>query len=281
MLELPEALSRAKELNQHAAGKTVACVYPPTSPHRFCWFSGAPERYGDLLCNRTLDRAEGFGIFVDLIFDGGVRLSVNDGVNIRLYGSKEDAPKNYQLLIVLTDGAALAFTVAMYGSILCHNGGCDNPYYLSSRNAVSPLDERFDKARFAALVASVKPATSVKALLTAEQRIPGLGNGALQDILFVAGVHPKRKVSSFTQQELDGLFTSVATVLAAMTDRGGRDTEKDLFGNPGGYRTLLSKNTFPYPCPNCGGGLVKETYLGGTVYFCPVCQPEAGGGASR
>jgi formamidopyrimidine-DNA glycosylase len=25
-------------------------------------------------------------------------------------------------------------------------------------------------------------------------------------------------------------------------------------------------------CPKCGGTIVKEAYLGGAVYYCPVCQ---------
>jgi formamidopyrimidine-DNA glycosylase len=58
-----------------------------------------------------------------------------------------------------------------------------------------------------------------------------------------------------------------------MTESGGRDTEKDLFGAPGGYRTKLSKNTLAFPCVQCGGQLAKEAYMGGAVYYCPTCQP--------
>ena len=58
-----------------------------------------------------------------------------------------------------------------------------------------------------------------------------------------------------------------------MTDRGGRDTEKDLFGTPGGYAVQLSRNTCAEPCPVCGGPIVKEAYLGGAVYYCLHCQP--------
>jgi formamidopyrimidine-DNA glycosylase len=57
-----------------------------------------------------------------------------------------------------------------------------------------------------------------------------------------------------------------------MTESGGRDTEKDLYGNPGGYPTILSKNTFGNPCKKCGSKIVKEAYLGGSVYFCSGCQ---------
>jgi formamidopyrimidine-DNA glycosylase len=57
-----------------------------------------------------------------------------------------------------------------------------------------------------------------------------------------------------------------------MTARGGRDTELDLFGRPGGYVTVLSKNTVDQPCPLCGALICKEAYLGGAIYFCPGCQ---------
>ena len=58
-----------------------------------------------------------------------------------------------------------------------------------------------------------------------------------------------------------------------MRVQGGRDTERDLFHNRGGYKTILSPNTIKNPCPICGSRPVREKYLGGTVYYCPVCQP--------
>jgi formamidopyrimidine-DNA glycosylase len=42
---------------------------------------------------------------------------------------------------------------------------------------------------------------SAKAFLATEQRIPGLGNGVLQDILFTAGIHPKRKMAAISEEE--------------------------------------------------------------------------------
>jgi formamidopyrimidine-DNA glycosylase len=54
---------------------------------------------------------------------------------------------------------------------------------------------------------------------------------------------------------------------------GGRDTEKDLFGDYGGYVTKASKNTLGNPCKRCGEPIVKEAYLGGVIYYCPKCQP--------
>jgi formamidopyrimidine-DNA glycosylase len=114
---------------------------------------------------------------------------------------------------------------------------------------------------------------SVKAFLATEQRIPGFGNGVLHDVLFNARVHPKRKLETLTDKDMDTLFNSVKSTLNEMRDGGGRDTEKDLFGKPGGYRTVLSNKTLAYPCMVCGEGLKREAYLGGNIYFCTGCQP--------
>jgi formamidopyrimidine-DNA glycosylase len=68
------------------------------------------------------------------------------------------------------------------------------------------------------------------------------------------------------------MYRAVKSVLQEMTEQGGRDTERDLFGNPGSYKTILSKNTAGKPCPACGTIIRKEPYLGGSIYFCETCQ---------
>lgn len=93
------------------------------------------------------------------------------------------------------------------------------------------------------MLAESRPTLSAKAFLATEQRFPGIGNGTLQDILFAARIHPKRKIASLTEDERERLAACTASVLGEMTRLGGRDTEKDLFGNPGGYQTRMSKRT--------------------------------------
>jgi formamidopyrimidine-DNA glycosylase len=162
----------------------------------------------------------------------------------------------------------------MYGAVLAFiEGTYDNKYYLMAKEKPQPLTDTFDKAYFNTLRSEGLHKLSAKAFLATEQRIPGLGNGVLQDILFRANIHPKRKIGTISEKELDNLSHSVKDTLAEMTKLGGRDTEKDLFGNAGGYRTLLSKNTVGKPCPVCSANIQKTSYLGGAVYWCPMCQP--------
>ena len=76
----------------------------------------------------------------------------------------------------------------------------------------------------------------MKAFLATEQRIPGFGNGVLHDTLFNARIHPKHKLESLSDKDMEALFTSIKTTLTAMRNGGGRDTERDLFGKPAGIR---------------------------------------------
>lgn len=272
MLEYPEVVTLAEQLAQTLPGKRVQQVFPPVKPHKFCWFSGDPASYDGALAGSAFTGAEGFGLYVELAFDNGCRLCFNDGVSPRLLPPGQQAA-NYQLLIAFTDGWSLVFTVAMYGGLLLHNGELSNAYYLKSRQALSPTDAAFPSRYWAALTAS-RPSLSLKAFLATEQRFPGIGNGVLQDILWDAGLHPKRKLATLSHGDKEGLLKSIQQVLTAMAEAGGRDTERDLFGQKGGYATRLSKNALACGCPRCGGALVKETYLGGTVYYCPQCQHE-------
>ncbi|MDR3148995.1 MAG: hypothetical protein LBT88_03110 [Oscillospiraceae bacterium] len=76
----------------------------------------------------------------------------------------------------------------------------------------------------------------------------------------------------FTDAQLRNLFNSVRSTLRDMTEAGGRNVTRDLFGNSGGYVTKLSKNNKLLICPECGGAVTKEAYLGGSVYYCRECQ---------
>ena len=114
---------------------------------------------------------------------------------------------------------------------------------------------------------------SAKAFLATDQHFPGIGNGVIQDILFNAKINPRTQISTLTDKEKDSLYSCTVETLSKMEKSGGRNTEVDIYGKNGTYKTLMSKETYSKPCPICCSSIVKETYLGGSVYYCPNCQP--------
>lgn len=272
MIEIPESTVISRQAAEILTGKEICRVVNATSPHKFTFYNGDAAAYPALLTGRSIESVKGYGGFVDIGMDEETHLVFGDGTHMRYYTSDERHPAKHQQLIVLNDGSFLVFTVSMYGSICAFQGEFDNPYYQGSIRKLSPLAEAFDEIYFENMIAGQKKDLSVKALLATEQRIPGLGNGVLQDILFQAGLHPKRRISTLTDLEKTDLLYCIKGTLARMTELGGRNTEKDLLGHWGGYPVILSKNTYRHPCPNCGQEIVREAYLGGTVYYCPECQ---------
>ncbi|HEX3038256.1 MAG TPA: endonuclease VIII [Oscillospiraceae bacterium] len=275
MIEIPESNTLARQLTQTIRGKTIQNVIAGQSPHKFAWYFGDPSAYHDLLSGKRIDKAAAVAGQVE-IWAEDCRILLNDGVNLRYFAPGEELPKKHQLKIEFEDSSSLVGVVQMYGGLFAFpNGKNDNPYYLVAKEKPSPLTDEFNEHYFETLLAAADlKKLSAKAFLATEQRIPGLGNGVLQDILWNAKVHPKRKMITLTDAELAAMFRAVKSTLFEMTLNGGRDTERDLFGCPGGYKTILSKNTVGSPCPVCGGTIQKQAYLGGSIYVCEQCQPD-------
>ena len=274
MLELPEANVLAMQLKSTLVGKTITNAQANAHPHGFAWYSGNPAHYGELLNGKKVTDTDSYGGMADILA-GDMRLSFMDGTNVRYLAGGAKRPAKHQLLMEFEDGDALYCTIQMYGGIFAFPDGLkDDSHYKAAKEKPSPLSDEFNEEYFNSLFSEDKAMSlSAKAFLATKQRIPGLGNGVLQDILFNANIHPKRKLSTFDDGDMGRLFTSIKTTLAQMCTLGGRDTEKDFFGNKGDYKTILSKNTLPHPCRICGSGLIRQAYLGGNIYFCPSCQP--------
>lgn len=273
MIEIPEAAALARQAAGLLPGRTVSAAEAAQSPHHFTWYTGDPAAYRELLTGRTFVGARAWGGHVELVLDDDLLLVLSEGAVARLLPPGAPVPAKHQLCLALDDGAHLVVTVAMYGGIQAfRDGEADNEYYLTARERPSPLTDAFDAAELFAAEGADR--LSTKALLATEQRVPGLGNGVLQDICWRARVHPRVRVGDLPDDRRAALVTAVPTVLRAMADAGGRDTERDLLGAEGGYRTVLSRRTLELPCPRCGGRVVKEQFLGGAVYACLTCQPR-------
>lgn len=272
MIELPEVYVLADQINKELKGKVIVQAEAGHSPHAFAWYTGNPAEYNSKLAGKKVVSAD--------VFSGSIRVRAGDMIlfittPIRFHNTGDKVPDKHQLYLKFEDGTSITCTIQMWGSLFCFAEGDLNGIpdkYVLSRN-LSPLEEEFNESYYNSLLQEGKTLSlSAKAFLATEQRLPGIGNGAAQDILFTAKIHPRRKMSALSESEQKVLFRAIKDVIADMWKKGGRDTENDLYGCRGGYKTILSKNTVNKPCPVCGTIIKKENYLGGSIYFCEECQ---------
>lgn len=274
MIEIPESYTIANQLNQTVRNKIISYVVANKSPHSFAWYFNNPKDYDDLLSGKTIGESIQRAGMIEIEVED-CRILVCDGAIPRYYDDLKKVPAKNQLYVEFDDNTALVFTIQMYGGLWAYKEGeNNNGYYIGAKVKVSPLSSEFTFEYFKSLRNEKTPKLSAKAFLATEQRIPGLGNGVLQDILFASGIHPKRKMSTISEEEFEKMYICVVNVLKDMVEKKGRDTEKDLFGNPGNYKTILSKKTVWTPCLQCGYELRKGSYLGGSIYYCEHCQKE-------
>lgn len=273
MIELPEAVVLSNEINDALSGKQIRAVETGHSPHKFAFFHPEQPDFQSLILNAVIKKAYNQGSFVRVELSDEKNLLFFEGVRMKYIPEGGEIPEKHQLLIEFTDGSSLACSIQMYGFFAAFvKDDYDYKYYAVAREKPSPLSNDFDEAYFNKLMAGCSEKMSMKAFLATEQRIPGLGNGVLQDILFNAKLHPKKKLGSLDEPAKRRLFEAVRGTLKKMVENGGRDTEQDIFGYQGNYKSILSKNTVNTTCPECGANIQKQAYMGGSVYFCASCQ---------
>lgn len=110
----------------------------------------------------------------------------------------------------------------------------------------------------------------VRAFLLDHSLINVVGNAYADEILFDAGIHPKRSCSSLTDGEKDRLFHSIRSVMEwgiqAVENRGAAIEVKVR-------DHVRVRNRKDQPCPVCGAAIRRANVLGYDAFYCPKCQP--------
>jgi formamidopyrimidine-DNA glycosylase len=275
MIELPEALVIARQMSDALKGKRIVSAVRGNAPHKFAFYSRSPEEYAAILAGKTMGEATGHGSAILAAVEPDYVLGLGvGGERILFHRDESTLPKKHQLLLHFEDGTYLTVTVQGWGAawLLHRSEVADHPHL--GKQGVSPLSNAFTWKYFRGLfeMLEVGDSRSAKYFVISDPGIWGVGNGCLQDILFRARIHPRRKVTDVLDREKRTLYDAIFETLRQAVELGGRDTERDLYGNRGGYVSILSSKTKGQPCPVCGTLIEKIQYLGGSCYLCPSCQ---------
>lgn len=106
----------------------------------------------------------------------------------------------------------------------------------------------------------------LKALLSDQSAIAGLGNITIDEILWRARVYPVRKASELDAGERERLFTEMRHVLSESVPAGQVPAHAS-------WLTGVRDEAPGASCPRCGAGLTKARMGGRSTVYCPQCQP--------
>lgn len=274
MIEMPEAMTIARQMDETLTGKTFRHFERGSLVHKFLWLNKSAEEYDAFLAGKQVTDARSYGRSIFLYVGETHLLCFAElGGRILYHQQGEDLPVKYHLRWDFTDNTSMTFNMQMWGFVgLLEKSELSSPRYADV--GVPPLSEDFTIECFNQLleVYPEKKHKGIKGFLVTSKYVFGIGNGYLQDILFKAKIHPKRKIPTLTEGERSSLYTAIQNTMEEAIRLNGRDEEYDLFDHPGGYSRLMGNQTVGTPCPVCGTKIEKIAYLGGACYLCPNCQ---------
>ena len=115
----------------------------------------------------------------------------------------------------------------------------------------------------------------VKSFLMDQRLIAGIGNIYACEILFAAGIDPRRPACSLTTAEWRKVAKAAAAILRrAVACRGTTVSDwRDLFGCSGTNQDHLEVYSRQgAPCRRCGGSIERINQGGRGTWLCPICQ---------
>ncbi len=275
MFEIPEYLTIATQMAACLPGKRVAAGTLGNSPHKFVWYNREPAEFASLVQGKTVGKAHARGKWLFVPLEPGYVLVFGEcGGKILLHESSSLLPRKHHLSLQFDDGSALSATTRMWGAMELFEEGRELERKYIKGMRPTPVDADFTVGYLSSLIAEAIAGgnRSVKAILTQDQLIPGVGNAIAQDIMFKARLHPRRNLDSMGRDQVRALHKAIVTTIAEAIRMGGRSDEVDLHGKHGGYVRLMDAHAVGKPCPQCGESIQKMAYLGGACYFCPRCQ---------
>ena len=277
-IELPEAKILAKQLDQAITGKTIK-EYDLKDVERMIKIGFLNEDLSEFkpIKDKKVLGATSRG--------NTIRVQLSDETNILIgpeYGGVltylKDCGKlpKYHLKLVFDDGSILTARITSMGIIYAVPDNMITKNYMYKRDflgGVSPDEPDFTWEWFRQTIGAEN--RQLKPLLVGKDaHIIGVSNATFQDVIFRAKIHPKRKASELSEDELHALYDAIRTVVSERLEKKGKTEFTDIYGEKGGYIAAMGPNMKNQNCPRCGSAIEKLAHGGGSIYLCPVCQKE-------
>jgi formamidopyrimidine-DNA glycosylase len=268
MAELPEIAHLAYQMDQALTGKKITAV-ETVQPK--C-LNLSLEAFSQALVGARILGSRYHGKWIQISTSlGWLLINLGMGGEVLLV-DRQTLPEKWRVIFDFDDATCLALNFWWFGYVHYIPTGALETHTMTARLGPNALD--LSPSDLGGLLKGQRG--SIKALLLDQSKLAGIGNAYIHDILFLAKLHPLRKIDSLADAEIDGLSNAIQLGLHISLDKGGSFYEKDLFGQPGQY--TMDHIHIGYKenqsCPVCATPIIKIKTGSNSTFICPVCQPE-------
>jgi len=225
------------------------------------------------------DLSSGDVLLMHLGMSGSMRLGADSAPGV-YYHERSKAKSHDHVVFHMDNGAVITFNdPRRFGSMKIVPRARLDAEPLLRNLGPEPLANQFDAAMLAKACANKK--TSLKAALSDQRIVAGLGNIYVCEALFRARLSPRRRASTIAARKGEpneravALVDAIKAVLHDAIAAGGsslRDHRR-TDGSLGDFQhNFLVYDRAGAPCPHCKGKIKRIVQTGRSTFYCPRCQ---------
>ncbi|KFI28832.1 bifunctional DNA-formamidopyrimidine glycosylase/DNA-(apurinic or apyrimidinic site) lyase [Paenirhodobacter enshiensis] len=280
MPELPEVETVRRGLVPAMEGRRIAHVTLNRPDLRW----PLPENMATRLEGARVERLRRRSKYILADLDTGESLLIHLGMSGRMlvsgimlgdYHFEHPAPEKHDHVVLdMEGGARVTFNDARrFGAMDLVRTDREAAHWLLAGLGPEPLGNDFSEAYLIARLHERK--SPVKTVLLDQHVVAGLGNIYVNEVLFRAGIDPRRQAARIAAKRIGQIVPLVREVLSEAIEAGGSSLRdhRQASGKLGYFQhTFRVYDREGEPCPVCGTPIRRIVQSGRSSFFCPSCQ---------
>ncbi len=280
MIALPEAETIRRDLDRELSGLRIKSV--EVAKAGYAKRSGGVKKFAARLEKTKITSVRRRGLYLIVGLDSEDVLVAHLGASgqLRRNANRDDVEPDTVVSITFTKSGQLRLVdgVGDAGLFLVAAEKLAEEVPELDGLGIDPLDQPVPWRVFGQLLLAQD--AKLKAVLTDDQVVVGLGELYSDEILFSAGLRFDRLTSSLGPQEVRRLHRAMVETLHDAAKHRGTTLEDGLYvdvhGQPGGYGEYVSvfkqAGQKGRPCPRCHRPIQKYRFRRRWTYYCEQCQ---------
>lgn len=273
MPELPDIVILAKSMKDALVDRTIINV----QVNQPKVLNQTVEAFRNVVMDSTFlgFRQRGKWILASLTHDWVLAFNLGMGGAIRLHSAEDEPnPKRERVIFTLDTNEQLWVRFWWFGHVHIVSSYQLSEHPQLGTLGIEPLSIAFSLDTFTSMLQGRRGC--IKNYLLNQRFIAGIGNVYVQDILWLAGIHPLRKANTLTTNDIRLLHQAIQRGLLIGIANGPGPGEQDLWGTRGRWNKVPDFPFIAYQtgkaCPTCSVP-IEEIRVGNTTsYICPHCQ---------